>query len=479
MSITPVGLVVLPLGVYLFARGHRPLFWATIWTIPFFDTVILHLPFAPVRPFQYLAGLLMVRYAVNVLLQGKEPVVRRSSTVLMAGAFILSLAASLFMPLLLSQKIYVVPEGVSDLWVAYQNPIELRFSPKNFTQMLYPLFGVLLFMTVEWSISKKEDLKRVIKILVRGFYLIAAFMVMYQMAYLLGVRAPIEGLFFLFTGAANAKFSDYNALGSLIRAFTPAGEPGYTGTYFGLVLGFAAGLAYGGYKRGWKLRLNRRLVGLILFALILNASTTGFLAVVIVLLSFVLVSLLRRNSHVKAVSNVKVGVQLIVGVAVVTIVSLVAAQVLGLSLADILISQHLAKITEGAGSGAFRLTTIVYSLENVFAESPILGVGYGSHRTLSLVVFLLANTGIVGLITFLALNATAFTHIVKAMNQARDPELASIAFAIAVAHVSLVAILTIKGDVALTFGWMWVVIGLAEACYRLQRRQSRLRSAKA
>jgi hypothetical protein len=476
MGVTPIGLVVLPLGLYLFAKGRRHLFWATVWALPFYYVVALQLPFAPVRPFQYLAGLLMARYAIDVLLKGEIPAVRRSTTVLMAGLFLLCLVASLFMPFLLSTTVYVVPEGIRDLWRAYQNPVPLQFSVKNFTQLLYPTFGILLFLSIEWYIRSKADLKRVIRILVRAFYLVAAFMVVYQIAYLVNLRAPINGIFFLFTGEANANFSDYNALGNLIRAFTPVGEPGYTGTYFGMVLAIVAGLTYGGYARGWTLSLNRRLVVVILAAIILNASTTGFFAVVAVLASFLVVSVFRRQNRVKATSNARTVAQLLFGMVAVAVMALLTAQAFGLSLIDIIVSEHVAKIAGGAGSGAFRLTSIIYTMQEVFAKSPILGVGYGSHRALSLIVFLLANTGVVGLLTFLLFNGTALLHAVKAMNRAADPELASIAFALAVTHLSLLAVLSVKSDVALAFGWLWMTAALCEACYRLHRHRQRLAS---
>ncbi|MCS3655575.1 hypothetical protein [Salinibacter ruber] len=471
MKITVLGLIVLPLGVYLFAKGTRPLFWATVWAIPFFDTIILFLPFAPVRPFQYLAGLLMVRYVINMLVQGQEPVVRRSSAVLVALGFILSLVASLFMPLLLSTPIYIVPEGHVDLWKAYQNPKLLRFGLSNLTQLAYPVFGVSLFLTIEWSIWSKRDLKRVVRILVKAFFILGGFMVLYQLAYLIGIEAPVDFLFFLFQGEADASFSGYNALAGLIRAHTPAGEPGYTGLYYGIVLSLVMGLSYGGYVKGW--RFNRQLTGLILVSIVLNASTTGFFSVVVILGSFIVVSLLRRNGRVMARSNVRTMVQLLLVLTVTSATVLAVAQTFGISLVEILVTQHLEKITEGAGSGAFRLKTIFYTMEEVFPKSPILGVGYGSHRALSLIVFLIANVGVVGVGMFFLLNGVVFVHVVRVMNKTVDPELASIAFALSVTHMSLLIILMVKGSVGFVSGWLWLFLGLSEACYRLYRSRER------
>jgi O-antigen ligase len=243
------------------------------------------------------------------------------------------------------------------------------------------------------------------------------------------------------------------------------------------VLSLAAGFAYGGYSQGKSLDVDWRLVPFALAAIVLNASTTGFFAVFVVLGSFLVVGLLRNNSRVHAESNLRTVVQLLVGLVATAVVALLMAQAFGLSLLDIILSEHVAKITEGAGSGAFRFTAILYTMQEVFVESPILGVGYGSHRSLSLVAFLLANTGIVGFATFLLFNGAAFFHAVKAMNRTADPELAAIAFTVAVTHLSLLGVLFVKGDVSLTFGWLWMMAALGEACYQLHRRRQRLASA--
>lgn len=475
MSITILGLIVLPLGLYLFSRGHRSLFWATIWSIPFFDTIVLRLPFAPIRPFQYLGGLLILRYVVNVLVRGDTPSIRRSPSVATAGAFLLSLVFSFFAPGFISTPVYVVPEGISSVAVAYQYPKPLQFSVKNITQILYPIFGILLFLTVEWSINSVRDLRRIFKILIKVFIGLAGFMVLYQVAYVIDLQRPVDLLFFLLQGEANANFDDYNALGALLRAFTPAGEPGYTGLYYALVLGLVGGVAFGGYRRAWKPARIRQLAGLILIALVLNASTTGFFALAMLVVGFVLVSFLRRRSRVSAVSNIRTVLQLTLAFAVIVGVVLVVAQVVfGLSLVRILITQHLAKLTQGAGSGAFRIQTVTYSLREVFAASPLLGVGYGSHRALSLLIFLLSNVGVVGTFFFLLLNVVVFRHAIIAMNNTTNPNLAVLCFATAVTHAGILpTLLVAKSETGFSFGWLWLLLGMMEAEYRIYRREKR------
>jgi hypothetical protein len=475
MGITVLGVIVLPLGIYLFARGKQPLAWATVWAIPFFDTIAFQLPFAPVRPFQYFGALLIARYVLEACIRSAPVTARRSATPLAAVVLVFVFFFSLFAPTLITAPIEVAPEGYASLAIAYENLTELNFQPSNLTQLAYPLFGIALVFALSAHIRSKEDLKRVYRILFTACMLLIGYMVLYQFCSVIGLSTPIELFQWVLTGKAESSFSSYNALGGLARAHTPAGEPGYTGLYYVLVTGLLAGLAYSGYKDAWMPEQSRFFLLILVVALILNASTTGYFGLFVLVATLPFLMVLRRNAHLHVDSGVKIVFKATVVGGVVLIGAVVVAQIaLGFSLAEYVLQSHAAKVTDQAGSGAFRFYSLVYSLEEVFMKSPLIGVGYGSHRSLTLISYLLSNVGIIGTVAFLWFNAVIFFHAVKVMNRTEDSTLASFAFALAWTHVALLGTMFVgKSVVSFVFGWLWLVLAMSEGCYRIHRFRMR------
>ena len=67
--ISPLGLILIPVGALLFVWSRRRLLWATVASIPFFFVVVLDLGFTLVKPFQYFGLLLVLRAVIEFVLQ--------------------------------------------------------------------------------------------------------------------------------------------------------------------------------------------------------------------------------------------------------------------------------------------------------------------------------------------------------------------------------------------------------------------------
>jgi O-antigen ligase len=211
--------------------------------------------------------------------------------------------------------------------------------------------------------------------------------------------------------------------------------------------------------------------------MILNASTTGYFGLFSLVATLPLIVLFRRRARLQADSGIKIVFKAAaIGGIVLVVAVVVAYAAFGFSLAEYVLQSHAAKVTDQAGSGAFRFYSLMYSLEEVFVQSPIIGVGYGSHRSLTLISYLLSNVGIVGALAFLMFNAVIFFHAVKVMNRTENPTLASFAFALAWTHIALLGTMFVgKSVVSFAFGWLWLVMAMSEGCYRIHR--SRVRRA--
>ncbi len=96
-----------------------------------------------------------------------------------------------------------------------------------------------------------------------------------------------------------------------------------------------------------------------------------------------------------------------------------------------------------------------------FVEYPVLGTGWGTAPSHDLIVFLLANVGVVGFLVFLALMAHLFWQLRVEEGMASD---ADVAFAMAARTALLtLLLLNVLTGFAFVFGQIWLVIALAAA----------------
>jgi O-antigen ligase len=130
-------------------------------------------------------------------------------------------------------------------------------------------------------------------------------------------------------------------------------------------------------------------------------------------------------------------------------------------------SAHLDKLTlkAGDGSGQTRYNLFIEGIK-VFLQSPILGVGYGSHRTTSMLSSLLSNIGLVGTILFLLINYQIIKNIIKIIKRTDQFEVFILAYSLLLTlGTSLITYLIGKSMVAITFGWYWMLLAIMEVFY--------------
>ena len=81
----PLGYVVIPLGLFLFLRSRRQLFWATVISIPFFFTYVLDLSFTVVQPYQYFGVLLILLNVIDLSIRTRKDALSISPTTAAVG----------------------------------------------------------------------------------------------------------------------------------------------------------------------------------------------------------------------------------------------------------------------------------------------------------------------------------------------------------------------------------------------------------
>jgi len=471
VSISPIGFIIIPLGLFLFFKSRRQLFWATVASIPFFYTYVADLSITLVQPYQYFGVLLILRNLVDMGLgQG-----RRSYSISPAtGAVLLFLLAgylSLIMPVLFRDVIYVVPPETS--YQEYENVELLRLRMRNVFQITYPTFMVLMFLSLVKEIQGLRDLKNVVRLSVLCALVVIGFGLFHQIGMMLGLNALVESAFRLVTGFDEVPriYSTYNMIGPVPRMFSLAGEPGYTGSYLVFVFAIILALGYNVVRDGWSLKRDKLMQLLLLFGLIMTGSTTSYLGLcVVVLVLMILPKLLRLGTRgTRQRSTMRFTTFFAVTAVVVVFASPI---ILETSYLDYVYDTHYAKLFLQEGSGLVRTKTVQSGVE-IFLQSPILGVGYGSHRTASLLTSLLSNVGAVGTLAFLWFNVVIFRRGLLACRRSANPEMVSISYALLVSLATLLPVMLIgKSMIALIHGWYWLLLAMLEACYRIYRRET-------
>jgi hypothetical protein len=193
-------------------------------------------------------------------------------------------------------------------------------------------------------------------------------------------------------------------------------------------------------------------------------STTGYVAAALGVGAVLAVALWVPEREMAALIRRRVGLGAAFGTLAAAALLLSAPRVLGISIVDYILQMHIGKLGGDFGSGATRSFAAAYTMDEVFARSPLLGVGYGSHRSLSFGTFLLANVGIVGAFAFAGFNGAAVFRGLRTATRASRGIDRQIALGAVVAFLATVPTMMIaKGAVTLLFGWYWFLIAVLDA----------------
>lgn len=133
---------------------------------------------------------------------------------------------------------------------------------------------------------------------------------------------------------------------------------------------------------------------------------------------------------------------------------------------------HFSKLTELSGSGLVRFTIVAQNFQS-FLESPILGLGYGSERSLAVSAFLLSNTGLVGFCSFTFLGLFLMKkmwNIMKSKYASPDQKTYALGF-----FISFGTMFTLmqfaKSESSLLFHYFWIIGACMLALYRIHKSQ--------
>jgi hypothetical protein len=393
MSITLLGALLIPLGVFLFFQGRKKLLYLTAFFAPFTASAVVNIEAVTlgVQPAYYAGMLYITRFFFDVTVASDSYHLSRSRlrSVLPFWFFATVAFLSIFAIPLTDQVLVRLPSNEYEL---------LEFRMQNLTQFAYLLFMTTFVSCVSFENLDGMDVTRIVRILVAAATFTCLWGWVEAGSILFGYSYPA----FLFNNSVSfaqqfgTSFGGFNI--PRISSVTP--EPSMFARF---LLAPTFIVLYDYYHKNLYFKPARALGLLVLFTTTIFAATssTGYAGLIIggILIYIGIQSEDARGwlhpvALGRAFSVLAAGIGLLLLMAIVVIFT--ANQVLGLSLTEMGNLLELLVLNKlETGSGQERLGAAVRALELV-AEQPVLGVGWGSNRTFDLVTNVFATTGILG-----------------------------------------------------------------------------------
>jgi O-antigen ligase len=446
LGITPIGWILIPLGLASYWSAPDRLYVLMVFFLPFSATAVANIGSADaasgVQASIFFGALWMVRELPKFRhISGSRLRENLRAPTAQLKLFGLVVLISLIMPLWINGGVYI-----QDPEFAHPNSGPLQFTFRHITQTLYLFYGLLLTVLVAFRNSKATEFIRSIRIFVISGIFVSAWGFFQFLCYSLGFSYPSYIFNTSTTESALGYLQELEDIG-LKRISSVTTEPSIFAACMLLALVFAL-FALIRKPPLISKRWDRVAVATIAGALLISTSTSAYLGLTAVSVLYLL-ALLRLK--------ILRGKYVIMFLASAALLGLVYA--LSSSAQEVVGSMILGKSMSYSGIG--RLYSILLAAE-YFLQYPVLGLGWGSVTSHDLVFKLLSNTGILGFLTFFFFLGSLLRRLWRATKpgESDDPEKTWLAVCSLTAFLILL-FTNITTDFVFVYGHLWFVLGLA------------------
>jgi hypothetical protein len=446
------GALILVIGAWLFLFSPKFLYGAMVISIPFSATAVANLRWGgdekSVAAWLFLGTLWVLRESISGLPVWRKRgwrLSRRARYALLA--FLGAVVVSLCVPLLLNGTAWMPdPDPVGS------QTVPIQFSLYNITQTVYLAFGVLLAILTAAENCRPSRLFYTLRLYVGSCTFVAAWGLVQLWCNVTGRVYPA----YIFNTSASVSALGYKealalGMGGLSRVSSAALEPSVLAEELLValvVLLVCIRIGRPILSKKW----DYAAVAVMGATLVGCTSTTAYAGVLIALV--VAAAALARAHKPAKLYFVLAGVVSALAMLLTAIVPLVG-QVASVALTD--------KLQTGSGFG--RLHSVALAAQD-FLRYPILGVGWHAVDCWDLVLLILANTGLLGIVTFGAFLLPVLRGLWAGAKEAQE----------AVALLAMVAVAVILAEgagLSYAVGYIWLVFGLgAGAMAASQERHS-------
>ncbi len=448
MEITPIGWILIPLGVILFFAYPTWLYVLTIFFSPFSATAVVNIgsgeAASGVQAYLMFASLLIIQKLLHALLRLKvrfPKIIRKPLWLLFL--FVATCLASLVMPLWIDGRLQIMSPMLTDMTTT-----PLRFSSTNITGVVYLAIGICLTAIVAKTTLDAKKFHQAVRIYVISGVFISLWGVFQLTCGIAHIPYPAA----IFNSSKTPSASGYGAELELVKIpkiSSVAVESSVLAATLLTMIPFGFASFFGrGYVLGRQ--LDKWIFGLMAAVLVLSTSSTAYIGVAIILLISAHYLVKYHRLHFKyALLMVVLITVAITSYALIPQVQLIAQESL---------------LNKASGYSALERAKTIYYAFGYFTQYPILGVGWSSVTSHDTIVKLLSNCGILGLLAF-----SAFILSVARPLQGQIGMLATNFHGNPFDNYALIMFigLTLMLSIAVgdgfpyVFGHFWVVLGLA------------------
>ncbi|SDD96005.1 O-Antigen ligase [Mucilaginibacter pineti] len=444
MSVTGTGLVIIFIAFYAVIFSKKLLYELTIFFIPFSATAVLNFgedgTGSAVQPFMFLGALwLATLFFSKVKNLGNGSVVNKIELkpIMLLIGFALVALLSLAMPLIINgdERGNVTGGlGLNDT---------ITFSPRNISQYIYLLFGVVFAIGIYVHNKTKVNYLRTLKIYSASvfFVIIWGFVELYCNA--VGLDYPA----FLFNNSYNGNAAGYkfftDPTAELKRISSVGIEPSVMVQSVVVIIPF---FLFSVIKKNY-IFSKWTDIGFIVLLYVFTIRTTSSSGI----LCLAFLTLLSLFFYFKDLP-IKRKILLLISLAVLIPVIIAGTYWVFKDIIDKMLFEK-----SDSFSGLERLSSILDAWDT-FLHHPILGAGWASVTSFDLFVKILSNTGIIGFVFFIGFLIT--TLINKFRVKAPSYQMAVINTAITISFCTIVFGNMIN-TFTFIFGTFWLISGLA------------------
>lgn len=458
--ITELGYLVIPISILVLIFKPQWLLYLTVFFSTFTASSIINIESTRtgIQPVYFVGSLWLLYVSLKNI---REIFFRKKKTIndlikmydkkMIVGliSFTLVTFFSIFMPILLEGKFEVLrPNKGSEV---------IQFSSSNITQFIYLLFMILISFSIIVEVKDKKKIDTVLKVFIFSclfacFWGLLQFLVNY-----LGMRYPHE----LFNNNISYSQQYGQTILSIKRINSIAVEPSMFALNLVGILPILAILWLSEFEIFSNRILNEvffifNIIFTTVIAL-LTTSSSAYLGIAIVFILSILVVFRLSLKNGKIYKN-KYKVKRIIIIGIISVIFICGIMIFKFGISIDMLNDVIKTVTVDKmnnQSGLDRFAAMKQSLE-LFKNSPILGIGWGSYRSYDLFTNLLALTGILGFGSFLMYIIYAIISALKSITRYNE----GYKYAFIISIIATFSILMI-GIPDLTFAYIWIFITLA------------------
>lgn len=457
MQITPIGLLLIPLGLVWTFISPRKLYLATLFFAPFSATAVLNLgsgeSASGLQVYVLFSFLLIARQCFDAVVDAG---IRISQTIrrplLLMFGFITICAISIVMPLWIDGRLQIMSPVL-----LYMTTTPLRFTSANITGVIYLLLGAGSTMIIARRTIAPQEFRLALKCYGLSGAFVACWGIFQAACHV--VRIPYPAFIFNTSATPSAQgFSSVLENSGLQRVSSVAVEPSLFAASLLTIFPLSLVVFIGGGTIVSR-RLDKVIFVAMAIALLLSTSSTAFIGLATLAMLCIRYLFRFRSIRVKYL--------------MVTLVAVVIALVgyVALSPIQTLIQSALLSKSEGY-SALERTKTVVYAFQ-YFLDYPWLGVGWASVTSHDTIVKLLSNCGVIGLAAFVWFIWSIVQPLRKRISEldvlSRARAFSSPALIILIILIIMLVVAVIDGF-PYVFGHFWVVLGLGISAGVISRK---------